>query len=256
MAAVVGAGPRRRLAAIFEAAGEQVLEIGRIVPYQGSGPRVLIRAPHAPGRPRDADSRAPKLQPDAAKPGAVKKLKVAVLVSGRGSNLQALIDACADPEFPAEITLVVSNVAGAHGLARARPPASPAASSTTGCLPSRAPSTPRCTPRSCESGAELVCLAGFMRLLTDGFVEPWRDRLINIHPSLLPAFRGLRVHERVIAARRPLLRLHRALRPAGDGRRPDHRAGGGAGACGRRRRTAGRPGAGGRAPDLSAGAVG
>ncbi|MBK8211347.1 MAG: phosphoribosylglycinamide formyltransferase [Rhodospirillales bacterium] len=128
------------------------------------------------------------------------RLKVAVLISGRGSNLQALIEACAAPAFPARIVLVLSNVADVFGLERAA-----AAGIATRVVDHRGfdgrEQFEEALHRALiEAGAELVCLAGFMRLLTDGFVERWRDRLINIHPSLLPAFRGLHVHQRVIAA--------------------------------------------------------
>lgn len=126
------------------------------------------------------------------------KLKVAVLISGRGTNLQALIDACSAEAFPAELVVVVSNVAGAAGLARAE-----AAGVATAVIEHRGfddrPSFEDAVHDALKSaGAELVCLAGFMRILTEDFVARWRDRLINIHPSLLPAFRGLNVHERVL----------------------------------------------------------
>jgi len=127
------------------------------------------------------------------------KLRVGILISGRGSNMRALIEACADGGYPAEIVVVISNVPGAPGLARAA-----AAGIATLVIDHKA-----YVERSAFEDAlhaallsrniDLVCLAGFMRLLTDAFVGRWHDRLINIHPSLLPAFRGLRVHERVIA---------------------------------------------------------
>lgn len=126
------------------------------------------------------------------------KLRLGVLISGRGSNLQALIDACAEPAFPAEIALVVANVAGAYGLERAA-----RAGTATRVIPhkpfaSRGAFEAALTEALQEAGCGLVCLAGFMRLLTGPFVEAWWDRLINIHPSLLPAFRGLHTHERVL----------------------------------------------------------
>ena len=128
------------------------------------------------------------------------RLSVAVLISGRGSNLQALINACAEPAFPAEIDLVISNEPGARGLALAE-----AAGVATRIVNHRdfsdRPSFDAAlTAALAEAAADLVCLAGFMRLLTADFVERWRDRLINVHPSLLPAFKGLHVHERVIEA--------------------------------------------------------
>ncbi len=126
------------------------------------------------------------------------KLKTAVLISGRGSNLKALIDACAEEDFPAEIVRVVANVPGAGGLAFAED----AGISTTvidhRAFDGREEFEAALDEALVDAGAELVCLAGFMRLLTDGFVRRWWDRLINIHPSLLPAFRGLSTHERVI----------------------------------------------------------
>ena len=124
-------------------------------------------------------------------------MKIAVLISGRGSNLQALIDAANQPGWPAEIVLVISNVAGAQGLERAtvinhkdfEDRETFDASMTEAIEKSAA-----------GNGAELVCLAGFMRLLSTHFIDHWRDRLINIHPSLLPAFKGLKVHQRVLDA--------------------------------------------------------
>jgi phosphoribosylglycinamide formyltransferase-1 len=130
----------------------------------------------------------------------VARLRVAVLISGRGSNLQALIDACADPAFPAEICLVISNVPGAPGLARAERAGIRTDIIAHKQFPDRESFDAALDLALDGAGAELVCLAGFMRLLTDGFVERWRDRMINIHPSLLPAFKGVNVHERVLAA--------------------------------------------------------
>ncbi len=128
------------------------------------------------------------------------RLKVAVLISGRGSNLQALIDACAGPDFPATIAKVVSNRPGVEGLARAERAGIPTQIVDHRGHPDRATFDSALHAALAETGAELVCLAGFMRLLTPGFVEAWRDRLINIHPSLLPAFPGLDTHARALAA--------------------------------------------------------
>jgi len=125
-------------------------------------------------------------------------MKLAVLVSGRGSNLQALIDACAADDFPAEIALVLSNKADAYGLERARAANIPTIVLSHKNFADRESFDAAMSAKIEEAGAELVCLAGFMRLLSDGFVRQWRDRLINIHPSLLPAFKGLHVHERTI----------------------------------------------------------
>ena len=127
-------------------------------------------------------------------------LALAVLISGRGSNLQALIDAGADPDFPAHIVRVISNVPGAMGLDRA----AAAGIATTVIdhrdLPDRAAFDDALAAELAACGAALVCLAGFMRLLGDDFVAAHEDRLINIHPSLLPAYKGLHVHRRVIEA--------------------------------------------------------
>jgi len=128
------------------------------------------------------------------------RLKTAVLISGRGSNLQALIDAAAHPDYPAEVSLVISSQGDAGGLQRAR-----AAGIRTEVINHRAFNAKQGFEASIDAtlrGAkvDLVCLAGFMRILTPWFVERWRDRLINIHPSLLPAFKGLDTHARVLAA--------------------------------------------------------
>lgn len=128
------------------------------------------------------------------------KLKLAVLISGRGSNLQSLIDACGGPDFPAEIVLVASNVPGAHGLERARAAGIEARVIDHTTFDGREEFEAALHETIAATGAELICLAGFMRLLTVGFVEKWQGRMINIHPSLLPAFKGLHVHERVIEA--------------------------------------------------------
>jgi phosphoribosylglycinamide formyltransferase-1 len=130
----------------------------------------------------------------------VARLKTAVLISGRGSNLQALIDACGDPAFPAEIRLVISNRPGAAGLERARAAGIPSRVIDHKAYLDRAGFDDAIDRALTEVGIELVCLAGFMRMLGDGFVAKWRDRLVNIHPSLLPAFKGLHTHERALAA--------------------------------------------------------
>ncbi len=129
------------------------------------------------------------------------RLKIGVLISGRGSNLQALIDACAAPDFPAENALVLSNKADAYGLERATAAGVPGAVVSHRDYPGNKQAFEEAMDaRLREAGVELVCLAGFMRLLSPWFVDTWRDRLINIHPSLLPSFKGLDTHERAIAA--------------------------------------------------------
>jgi phosphoribosylglycinamide formyltransferase-1 len=128
------------------------------------------------------------------------RLKAAALISGGGTNLQALIDAAASPGHPAELALVLSNRADAFGLERARNAGIAAEVIDHRGFPDRASFDAALDRRLRMAGIELICLAGFMRLLTPGFVEAWRDRMINIHPSLLPAVKGLHTHERVIAA--------------------------------------------------------
>ena len=126
-------------------------------------------------------------------------LKVAVLISGRGSNLQALLDACAVPGFPARIVLVISNLPGAAGLQRAEAAGVPAAVVDHRAFAGREAFEAALNQALDAAGTDLVCCAGFMRVLTRGFVDRWRDRLINIHPSLLPAYKGLDTHKRALA---------------------------------------------------------
>ena len=127
------------------------------------------------------------------------RLKTAVLISGRGSNLEALIRACADEDFPAEIALVISNRADAGGLDRAARAGIASAVVPHRDYASREAFEAALTKTLEAAGIQLICLAGFMRLLTAGFVAHWRDRMINIHPSLLPAFPGLDTHARALA---------------------------------------------------------
>ena len=127
-------------------------------------------------------------------------MKVAVLISGRGSNLQSLIDAQAVGELGAEIALVVSNVPDAPGLERAVKAGIPTETIDHRDFEGREPFEDALHAALSGRSIELVCLAGFMRLLTGSFVGKWRNRLINIHPSILPAFKGLHTHERAIEA--------------------------------------------------------
>ena len=126
------------------------------------------------------------------------KLRLGVLISGRGSNLQALIDACRDLTFPAEIVIVISNTPDALGLERAKHADIPCVVVNHKDYDHRAPFDSEMTRALDEAMVQLVCLAGFMRLLSETFVEYWHDRLINIHPSLLPAFKGINVQSRAI----------------------------------------------------------
>ena len=127
-------------------------------------------------------------------------MKVAILVSGRGSNLQALLTACQDPAFPAEVVLVIANVPEAGGLTRARDAGVRALTLDHRSFARRADFEQALTEALLRSGAEIVCLAGFMRLLSQNFVTRWHNRLLNIHPSLLPLFPGLDTHQRALAA--------------------------------------------------------
>jgi phosphoribosylglycinamide formyltransferase-1 len=127
------------------------------------------------------------------------KKRVAVLISGRGSNLEALIAAAKAEDYPARIVLVIANVADAAGLARADE-AGIATRTISHIGKSREAFDTQIDAALHDAGAEIVCLAGFMRILSDGFVRAWEGRLLNIHPSLLPAYRGTKVHERVIEA--------------------------------------------------------
>ena len=129
-----------------------------------------------------------------------ERLKVAVLISGRGSNLQALLRACTAPGYPAEIVLVLSNRADAAGLAFAHEAGVATAVISHRDFPDRAGFDAAMDAEIRRHGAGLICLAGFMRLIGDTFIEAWRDRMINIHPSLLPSFRGLDTHARALEA--------------------------------------------------------
>ena len=128
------------------------------------------------------------------------RLKVGVLISGSGTNLQALIDDCTRADAESEIALVLSNRADAFGLTRAEQADLPHRVIDHRGYDSRAAFEQALSQALEASDIELVCLAGFMRVLTADFVERWRDRLINIHPALLPAFKGLDTHARAIEA--------------------------------------------------------
>jgi phosphoribosylglycinamide formyltransferase-1 len=128
------------------------------------------------------------------------KKRVAVLISGRGSNLKALIDACAAADFPAEIALVVSNKAEAAGLSVARDANIPAVVIPHADFASREAFDSAIEAELARAGIDIVCEAGFMRIHSDGFVRRWEGRMLNIHPSLLPAFKGIRVHQQALDA--------------------------------------------------------
>jgi phosphoribosylglycinamide formyltransferase-1 len=129
------------------------------------------------------------------------KQRVAVLISGRGSNMAALIDAAKKQDFPAEIALVLSNRPEAAGLAYAhKAGVATAVVDHSAFGKDRAAFENEMQKVLVEHSVDIVCLAGFLRLLTASFVEHWRGRMINIHPALLPAFKGLDTHARAIAA--------------------------------------------------------
>ncbi len=129
-----------------------------------------------------------------------RKTRTAILISGRGSNMRSLVAAAQAADYPAEIVLVVSNRPNAAGVPWAVEQGLP-----TVVIDHKAHATRADFERALQSaldthGVELIALAGFMRLMTPEFVEHWRDRMINIHPSLLPSFKGLNTHERAIEA--------------------------------------------------------
>ena len=129
----------------------------------------------------------------------MKKARTAILISGRGSNMMALVEAARAPDFPAEIVCVVSNRADAKGLDFAS-----ANGIATTVIDHKAYASREAFEAALDgylrsAGAEIIALAGFMRVLTAGFIARWEGRMINIHPSLLPAYKGLHTHERAIA---------------------------------------------------------
>lgn len=131
----------------------------------------------------------------------MSRKRVGVLISGRGSNMAALIEAARDSDYPAEIALVLSNVPEAGGLAIAR-----VAGIATETIDHKTFGKDRAGfERALQAvleryGIEIVCLAGFMRLLSGDFVNHWPMRMLNIHPALLPEFKGLDTHKRALAA--------------------------------------------------------
>lgn len=128
----------------------------------------------------------------------MRKIRISVLISGGGTNLQAIIDACARDDFPAQIALVISNKAKAYGLERAKKAGIATKVINHKDYDSRESFEDDINVALKECDTELVCLAGFMRILGAGFVNGWKDRMINIHPSILPSYKGLHTHERAI----------------------------------------------------------
>ena len=131
---------------------------------------------------------------------SLPKKRIAILISGRGSNMMSLVEAARAPDYPAEIVVVISNRPEAPGLAWAKANGIPALGLDHKLYDGRAHFEGQLHTVLTASRVELVCLAGFMRLMTPEFAGKWRDRMINIHPSLLPGFKGLHTHERALAA--------------------------------------------------------
>ena len=127
------------------------------------------------------------------------KKRVAILISGRGSNMRALVEAAKDPGYPAEIVGVLSNKADAEGLAYAQAEGIPTAVRSLRDYPDKDAADAAIDEVLRGWKADLVCLAGFMRILSPGFVNRWQGRMLNIHPSLLPLHRGLHTHEQALA---------------------------------------------------------
>lgn len=130
-----------------------------------------------------------------------KKLGLAILISGRGSNLQSLIDACRIDLFPAEIRVVISDKEDAYGLARAQNSNIPTRIVLRKNHPTKQDFEKKILSSLNEFEIDLICLAGFMRILSEDFISPWAGRIINIHPSLLPKHKGLHTHERALEAK-------------------------------------------------------
>jgi phosphoribosylglycinamide formyltransferase-1 len=129
------------------------------------------------------------------------KRRTAILISGRGSNMAALIAASREPTFPAEIVLVISNEPDAAGLTRARDAGVRARAIAHRAFRDDRPGHEAAIDAALrDAGAEIVCLAGYMRLLTPRLIDAWQGRMLNVHPSLLPAFPGLNTHARALAA--------------------------------------------------------
>ena len=129
----------------------------------------------------------------------MSRTRTAILISGRGSNMEALIAAARDPDYPAEIALVLSNRPDAAGLATAR-----AAGIAVAAVDHKIYAGREDFERSMQAMLEihriaLICMAGFMRLVTPWFIGQWQGRMLNVHPALLPAFRGLDTHARALA---------------------------------------------------------
>ena len=131
---------------------------------------------------------------------SMARRRVAILISGRGSNMAALIDAARKPDYPAEIVLVISNRPDAAGLVLARQKGIQTATIDHKAFATREAFDAALETRLAKARVDIICLAGFMRMLTTPFVERWRGRMLNVHPSLLPDLKGLDTHTRALAA--------------------------------------------------------
>lgn len=131
---------------------------------------------------------------------SISRKRTVIMISGRGSNMASLIEAASEPSFPAEIVGVISDRADARGLHIAASKGLLVHIVARSSFSSKEAHDAAIDNALWTFGAEIVCLAGYMRLLTNGFVEKWQGRMLNIHPALLPAFRGLDTHARALEA--------------------------------------------------------
>ena len=130
----------------------------------------------------------------------MRRVRTGILISGRGTNMAALIEATKAPDYPAEIVLVISNVEGAGGLAVAESNGIKVLTIKHRDFATREAFEAILDIALTGAGVELICLAGFMRILSGSFIERWQGHLLNIHPSVLPQFRGLHTHEQALSA--------------------------------------------------------
>ncbi len=130
----------------------------------------------------------------------MSRKRVGILISGRGSNMRSLVEAARQPDYPAKIVAVISNRPDAPGLSWAAGQGIPPTVVDHKAFARREDFESALQAALLAAGAELICCAGFMRLMTPAFVQQWQGRMLNIHPSLLPAFKGLNAHEQALAA--------------------------------------------------------
>jgi phosphoribosylglycinamide formyltransferase 1 len=129
----------------------------------------------------------------------MKKARVGILISGRGSNMRALVEAGRDANYPAEVVLVAANVPDAEGIVWAREQGITTAVVNHKDYTSRENFDAALNEELQKHNLDIICCAGFMRIMTFVLIAPWRGRMLNIHPSLLPSYKGLHTHERAIA---------------------------------------------------------